>query len=144
MGSFNPGLSSVIDLFMGWASHKKIWIQFKNLVKNILPISSIKMNKYSKRNPTHQGCKSQAWQIGPCNFCGPARTVFCQYSAKISPIFRHFFERTTLNLKWVNNKVQIFFKKSLKNTDRNKIGHDRPGPAQEISAGPKIYNPDLA
>ena len=59
--------------------------------------------------------------------------------------------------------VQIFFKKSFKNTDRNKIEHDRPGPAQDfswagplrpkifagragplrpkISAGPKIYNP---
>ena len=37
-----------------------------------------------------------------------------------------------LNLKRVNNKVQIFFQKSFKNTDRNKIEHDRP----EISAGP--------
>ena len=59
-----------------------------------------------------------------------------------------------LNLKWVNNKVQIFFKKSFKNKDRNKIRHDRPGAAQDFSwagpgrygprflrAGPKIYNP---
>ena len=27
-----------------------------------------------------------------------------------------------------NDKVQIFFKTSFKNTDRNKIGHDQPGP----------------
>ena len=48
---------------------------------------------------------------------------FLRYFATISPIFRHFFfERTMLNLKWVNNKVQIFFKKSFKNTDTNFSG----------------------
>ena len=70
----------------------------------------------------NQGCKSQAWQIGP------GRAVFCEDFANI----RHFFERTILNFKWVINKVQIFIEKSLKNTYRNKIEHGRP----EISAGP--------
>ena len=40
-------------------------------------------------------------------------------------------------MKGNNNKVQIFFKKSFKNRDRNKIEHDRPGPTQDFSwAGP--------
>ena len=101
------------------------------------------MVKQTTGHAVLQGCKSQAWQIGPGRAgrarisAGPGRAVFCQYSAKISPIFHHFFERIMLNLKWVNNKVQIFFKKSFKNTARNKIGHDRPGPAQDFSwAGP--------
>ena len=45
-------------------------------------------------------------------------------------------------MKRVNNKVQIFFQKSFKNTDRNKIWPDRPGPAQDFSwAGPGRYVP---
>ena len=30
------------------------------------------------------------------NFCGSGRAVFFQYSAKISPIFRHFFKNNAL------------------------------------------------
>ena len=36
---------------------------------------------------------------GLTNWAGLGRAVFCQYSAMISRIFRHFFERTMLNLK---------------------------------------------
>ena len=99
----------------------------------------------------YQGCKSQAWRIGPgrsgqqisVDWAGPAGRARIlagpsragPFSANIPRRFRQylpFFERTILNLKWLNNKIKIFFKKSFQNTDRKKIQHDRP----RISAGP--------
>ena len=79
------------------------------------------------------------WSDPNFSWAGPRRflPIFREDFANIPRRFRQyslfFFEKTILNLKCVNNKVTIFFKKSFKNTDRNKIQHDRPGPAQDFS-----------
>ena len=94
----------------------------------------------AKTSKSGQGCKSQAWQIGPGravqaqNFCGPGRAVF------YINILRRFRRYSAIFLKeqgltW--KEIIIKFKKSFKNRDRNKIEHDRPSPAQDFSwAGP--------
>ena len=135
--------------FLLTVKSKKIWFDdFKKFFESREALVNVS-DEYSGH-----GCKSQAWQIEPgravpdrkfkwtgrFSWAGPFRpkisagqAVFCQYFADIPP----FFERTMLNLKWIDNKIQILFKKSFKNTDRNKIGYNRPGPAQDFSwAGP--------
>ena len=94
----------------------------------------------AKTSKSGQGCKSQAWQIGPGravqaqNFCGPGRAVF------YINILRRFRRYSAIFLKeqgltW--KEIIIKFKKSFKNRDRNKIEHDRPGQTQDFSwAGP--------
>ena len=51
------------------------------------------------------------------NFCGPGRAVFRQYSAKISPILRHFLKEQCLIL----NELIIKFKFSVKNLMKIRI-----------------------
>ena len=139
---------------------------------------------WSITDSVYQGCKSQAWQIGPgravparkfkwtgpgrsgSNFSwgGPGRAVFLRiFREDFSNIPQVFWKNKAL-LEWVNHKIEIFLKKSFKNTDKNKIGHDRPdprfqlgragplrpeiwlgraGPDSPAQSGPKIYNPDL-
>ena len=120
-------------------------------------------------SPRLQGCKSQAWQIGPgrsgpqilVDWAGPVRPEFQPGRAvptqkfcgpgRFSPIFREYLLRKMLNLKWVNNKFLIFFKTSFKNTDRYEIGNDRLGPRFQLGravtaqdfCGPGRYGPRI-
>ena len=80
-----------------------------------------------------QGCKSQAWQIGLgwavsariFKWTGPSRSG--PKFLRVGPFFAkyHFFERRP-NLKWVNNRIQIFFKTSSKIRREIKLGLTGP------------------
>ena len=74
------------------------------------------------------------------NFCRPGRAVFCQYSAKISPIFRHFLKQQCV----IWNELIIKFKFSLKNLSKIRIeiklgmtGPARPEDLQPWSGPPQ-------
>ena len=102
-----------------------------------------KPQKYSKpQNNCSQGCKSQAWQIGPGR-SGPQIWVDWTFSN-----IRLFLNEQYLIL----NELLIKFKFSLKNLSKIRIGikllklfAGRAGPGRygpRFQLGPRIYNSD--
>ena len=84
-----------------WANHEsepllhepeasKDWIFYINshAIGMVTRVVNLRLDKLGRAVPARK-----------FKWTGPGRAVFCQYSAMISRILRHFFERTMLNLK---------------------------------------------